>query len=269
MIRRLAVLAPWHHHHAPYVLDRLLAARPDLEVLLVTTPKFATGKRSTLDGVRATRSLSGIVYLGVMGAMSAGVLAASLAERLRGRPRGAWKYLGMRRLLAEHPRCRHLPVRSVNAPATLEALRDFAPEAMLALFFNQILSPETRAACPRGAWNLHPSLLPAFRGVSPVFWTLAEGAPIGGVTLHGITDEIDRGPILGARRIPIEDVESYFSLYRKCAEAGADLLLDALAQPDASPQPPDPAIPESRYGYPAAKDVRRFHRRGRRFFRLW
>ena len=268
MIRRAAFLLPWHHHHAPYVLDRVLAARPDLEALVVTSPKLATGRRSALSGLRATRSLSGVVYLGVMGAMSAGVAVAGAAERLRGRPRGIWKYLTMEQVLAEHPKARHCPAVSINAPETLEALRVFAPEVLVTVFFNQILSAGVLATAPRG-WNLHPSLLPSFRGVSPVFWALAEGVPEGGATLHRLTLELDGGEILRQSRIKIEDVESYFSLYRKCAERGAGLIVEALADPDAAPVAPDPAIRPSHFSYPTAVAVRRFHRRGRRFFRIW
>lgn len=268
MIRRAAFLLPWHHHHAPYVLDRVLQARPDLEALVVTTPKLATGRRSALSGLRATRSLSGVVYLGVMGAMSAGVAVAGAAERLRARPRGIWKYLSMGQVLAGHPKARHLPAVSVNAPETLERLRAFGPEVLVTVFFNQILSPEALAAAPRG-WNLHPSLLPSFRGVSPVFWALAEGVPESGATLHRLTPEVDGGGILRRSRIRIEDVESYFSLYRKCAERGAGLIVEALEDPDAPPLPSDPAIPHSHFSYPTAVAVRRFHRRGRRFFRIW
>ena len=269
MIRRVTFLAPWHHHHAPYVVDRVLAARPDLEILLVTTPKLATGKRSALSGLRATRSLSGLVYLGMMSLMSAGVCVAGLAERLRGRPRAVWKYLSMARMLQEHPSIRHLPVVSVNSPEALSAIRAFGPEILLVVFFNQILSREARGLAPRGAWNLHPSLLPAFRGVSPVFWALAEGATESGVTLHGVTEEIDQGPICARAAIPIEDVDSYFSLYRKCAEKGAELVVRALAELDPMPLPPDASIVPSHFSYPTAVSVRRFHRKGRRFFRLW
>ena len=268
MIRRAAFLTPWHHHHAPYVLDRVLAGLPGLEALLVTTPKLATGKRSSLTGLRATRSLSGPVYLGMMGMMSLGVAAAGVAERLRDRPRESWKYLGTRRVLEERPALRHLPVTDVNAPETLEAIRAFAPEVLVSVFFNQILSPEVLALAPRGVWNLHPSLLPSYRGVSPVFWTLAEGEPTAGVTLHGMTETIDQGPILGRARFPVEDVESYFSLYRKCAERGAGLIVSALEDP-ARTVTPDPAVASSHFSYPSAAAVRRFHRRGRKFFRVW
>ena len=268
MIRRVAFLAPWHHHHAPYALDKILSARTDLEVLLVTTPKFATSRRSALDGARATRSLSGPVYLGVMGLMSLGVAVASAAERLRRRSRRSWKYLSMVRLLEECPWVKHLPVQGVNEPEVLDAIRDFKPDLILLLFFNQIVSKELRALAPR-VWNLHPSLLPAFRGVSPVFWALEEGVETAGVTLHEVTDEVDRGPFRGQARIRVEDVESYFSLYRKCAEKGAELILGALSAPEGPAVEPDPSVASSHFSYPNAVAVRRFHRRGRRFFRLW
>ncbi|GEM_PF-524818 len=266
MIRRAAFLLPWHHHHAPYVLDRVLKSKPQLDALVVTTPKLATGKRTTLDGVRATRSISGPVYLGVMGLMSVGVAAAARAEKLRGRPRPGWKYLSMKQVLAEHPKARHLPVKGVNDPGTLDALRAFAPEAVVAVFFNQILGRELRALAP--AWNLHPSLLPSFRGVSPVFWMLEQGVETAGVTLHGITDEIDQGPFLGQDSFRVEDVDSYFSLYRKCAERGAGLIVKAMGDPAARVSP-DPAVPPSHFSHPSAAAVRRFHRRGRKFFRAW
>lgn len=77
-----------------------------------------------------------------------------------------------------------------------------------------------------GVVNLHPSLLPLYRGVHPLSWALIRGESQTGVTLHVIDEGIDTGPILMQSIVPIEDEDDIWSLTTKCADAASAMAKD-------------------------------------------
>ncbi|GIV01062.1 MAG: hypothetical protein KatS3mg014_2677 [Actinomycetota bacterium] len=109
----------------------------------------------------------------------------------------------------------------------------------------------------RGGFNLHPSLLPAYRGHNPYFWVLRNGERETGVTLHRLADALDAGPVVCARRVPIHPRETLGSLYRKLSEEAARLgvwLLEALAE--GAPLPETPQDESAARAAPRAPRVR-------------
>lgn len=79
-----------------------------------------------------------------------------------------------------------------------------------------------------GGWNIHPSLLPEYRGHNPYFHVIKDGCLETGVTVHKLTDEIDGGDILIQKRISIEDKETVCSLWKKLNRLGAEAGIEAL-----------------------------------------
>ncbi|RMH56672.1 MAG: hypothetical protein D6679_09015 [Candidatus Hydrogenedentota bacterium] len=89
--------------------------------------------------------------------------------------------------------------------------------------------PESWYSVPLlGGWNVHPSLLPRYRGHNPYFWVLARGEQETGVTIHHLTEEFDAGPILLRKRIPIEKEETIGRLWNRLALLGGEAVLEAL-----------------------------------------
>ena len=80
--------------------------------------------------------------------------------------------------------------------------------------FRHYVPTHVLAAIPEGVVNLHPSLLPHGRGSHPATWAIWEETPFG-ATAHRMTEKLDAGPILGQRRIPIDPLDTSFSLYAK------------------------------------------------------
>jgi methionyl-tRNA formyltransferase len=97
---------------------------------------------------------------------------------------------------------------------------------MLFSFYYRHMIPESILRIPpKGAYNLHGSLLPAYRGRCPVNWVLVHGEERTGVTLHHMVEKADAGDIVGQRVVPIARDDTAFTLYGKlCVEAG--ILLD-------------------------------------------
>jgi methionyl-tRNA formyltransferase len=92
----------------------------------------------------------------------------------------------------------------------------------------------------RALWlNVHPSLLPRWRGAAPVERALMAGDEETGVTIHRTVEALDAGPVAAMRSFPIAPEDDAGAVYARSAEVAADLLHDVLAQsePQFEPQP--------------------------------
>lgn len=87
--------------------------------------------------------------------------------------------------------------------------------------------------------NVHPSLLPRWRGAAPVERAIMAGDPETGVTIHRTVKELDAGPVAGQAAFPIGPEDDAGAVYARAAQLAADLLDDVLAQPEPHfvPQP--------------------------------
>lgn len=81
---------------------------------------------------------------------------------------------------------------------------------------------------PLGEINLHPSLLPCYRGASPIRRAIMEGKTLTGVTIHTVSLNYDEGEILSQLEVPINDDDNYSSLSQKLADVGAKLLIETI-----------------------------------------
>jgi methionyl-tRNA formyltransferase len=92
----------------------------------------------------------------------------------------------------------------------------------------------------RARWlNVHPSLLPRWRGAAPVERALMAGDRETGVTIHLTTPELDAGPILAQRAFPIEPGDDAGAVFSRAAALAVDLLEAALDDGEPTPQPPE------------------------------
>jgi methionyl-tRNA formyltransferase len=89
--------------------------------------------------------------------------------------------------------------------------------------------------------NVHPSLLPRWRGAAPVERALMEGDPETGVTIHRTVKELDAGPIAAQRAFPIGEQDDAGAVYDKAARLAVELLDDVLPNPQFTPQDGDGA----------------------------
>jgi methionyl-tRNA formyltransferase len=117
---------------------------------------------------------------------------------------------------------------SLRAPEVVEGLRALKPEVMVAVAYGQILRPEVLEIASRGVVNVHPSLLPRWRGASPIAGAILAGDKETGVTIMLMDAGMDSGPILAQRRHPISPEDTTGTLTAVLADAGADLLAETL-----------------------------------------
>jgi methionyl-tRNA formyltransferase len=112
-------------------------------------------------------------------------------------------------------------VRSAGAP--IAALK---PEVIYSFSYRHLIPADVLAVAPLGAFNLHPSLLPAYRGRAPVNWVLVNGERETGVTLHHMVARADAGDIVGQRATAIDDSDTPLTLYRKLVPLGVELVTE-------------------------------------------
>lgn len=116
----------------------------------------------------------------------------------------------------------------VNAPESLAALAALAADLFAVVAFGAILSPATLALPRRGCMNLHGSLLPDYRGASPVQRALWDGRSGTGVTTLWMDDGIDTGDMVLQRWVAIEASDDAGTLAARLAEVGGPLLAESL-----------------------------------------
>jgi len=140
----------------------------------------------------------------------------------------------------------------VNRIATIK------PAIIYSFYYRHLLSDSILNLAPRGAFNLHGSLLPAYRGRAPVNWVLVNGESKTGVTLHHMVAQADAGDIVAQREIPIDDSDTALSLYRKMVPAGADLIrrMHPLIAAGSAPRSPQNLAQGSYFGRRRPEDGR-------------
>lgn len=132
------------------------------------------------------------------------------------------------KLLAQELGLEVLQPERLRAPEAVEALRRLAPDLIVVAAYGQILRPEVLSLPPFGCLNVHASLLPRWRGASPIQHAILAGDDETGVTIMKMDEGLDTGPILAQRAIPIAAEETAGSLAERLAQLGADLLLEIL-----------------------------------------
>jgi methionyl-tRNA formyltransferase len=119
--------------------------------------------------------------------------------------------------------------REINSDATCTFIAQLKPDVIVSAFFNQRIHEVITALAP-SALNIHPSLLPAFKGVDPVFYALLRDAPLG-VTVHRIAPDLDSGDIIAQRRLEHIPGASVLSETVVLYTEGASLLVESLGMP--------------------------------------
>jgi methionyl-tRNA formyltransferase len=190
----------------PYVDDRMVSA---MRIVYMGTPEFAV---PALERLACGEHRVEAVYAGL--------------DKPAGRGREVVPPPVKKRALELGLEVRQTAsLRSRGAVAALEALQ---PDVIIVASFGLILPPQVLAIPPYGCINLHPSLLPRYRGPTPIPTAILAGDDITGASIMLMDEGIDSGPVLAQRTVPIEPVDTTRSLTDKLAVISADLLMETL-----------------------------------------
>jgi len=135
------------------------------------------------------------------------------------------------KLLAEQHNIPVLQPNNINEQAASNKLQATSCDYLVVVAYGQILSKEILALPKIAPVNLHPSLLPRWRGASPIHHALLAGDRETGITIQQMAEALDAGPILAQERLPLNPTETYEHLRQLLAERGAALLLKTLKAP--------------------------------------
>lgn len=136
-----------------------------------------------------------------------------------------------------------LQPESVRDPAFAEAVAALAPDVIAVVAF-KILPPAVYEQARLGAFNLHASLLPRYRGAAPINRALMDGAAETGVTTFFLRPQVDTGDVILRRRLAVGPDETAGELHDRLARLGAEAVVETvrrIAQGTATTQPQDGA----------------------------
>ncbi len=147
--------------------------------------------------------------------------------------------------VARHARWHGIPVLAPEDPntrETLERVRAEDPDFIFSFYYRRMLKPPLLALARRGAFNMHGSLLPRYRGRAPVNWVLVHGEQETGATLHRMVEKPDAGAIVDQEAVPILPDDTAIEVFHKvtvAAEVALWRCLPGLVAGTATEQPQD------------------------------
>ncbi len=115
-----------------------------------------------------------------------------------------------------------------NSPDFVETVKNLNPDMLCLAAYGHILSPELLEIPDIASINLHPSLLPKYRGAAPIQWAIINGDKYTGITTLLIDPRIDHGDILLQEKIEIEGSETFGELEERFSKIGASLMFETI-----------------------------------------
>ncbi len=180
-----------------------------MKIVFMGTPDFAVGAMEAL--LEAGHAIT---------------LAVTQPDKARGRS-GQLQAPPVKECALKH----HIPVfqpRRIKTPEAMAELRKYEADVYIVAAFGQILSQEILDMPRYGCLNIHASLLPGYRGASPIQHVIIGGERETGVTIMQMDAGVDTGDMLYKKKIPIEDTDTYQSLHDKLAVLGGEAIKEAL-----------------------------------------
>lgn len=117
---------------------------------------------------------------------------------------------------------------SINSPEWIERIRGLRPDLIFSFYYRRLIAPEVLAMASLGAYNMHGSLLPKYRGRAPVNWAVLNGETETGATLHVMVKRPDAGDIVDQERASIGPEETAREVFAKVTAAAGAVLARQL-----------------------------------------
>lgn len=180
-----------------------------MRVIFMGTPDFAVGTLEEL--IKAGHEV---------------VLAVSQPDKAVGRSK-ALKYTPVKACAVAHGIEVYQPNR-IREPEAVEYLRKYHPDIIIVEAFGQIIPKEILDIPPYGCINVHASLLPKYRGASPIQWAVIHGDKVTGVTTMRMDEGLDTGDMILKEEVAVREDETAGSLFERLSEVGAKLCVKTV-----------------------------------------
>ena len=132
------------------------------------------------------------------------------------------------KLAAEKYQLPTLQPEKVRKQTVIQHLTDLAPDVIVVVAYGQILTKKILELPPSGCLNIHPSLLPKYRGAAPIQWALINGESETGVTIMLLDEGEDTGDIISQKAVGILADETSITLHNRLANLAPGLLIKAI-----------------------------------------
>lgn len=116
----------------------------------------------------------------------------------------------------------------VNSPLIIEKIKSCEPDLLVVIAFGQKISKGVADIAPKGAINVHASLLPKYRGAAPINWAIINGDTETGISIITVAERMDAGDILAQCRTEIDGEESAGELHDRLAKLASPLLVTTI-----------------------------------------
>lgn len=133
---------------------------------------------------------------------------------------------------------------TLREPAVFQRIRELSPEVIVVAAYGKILPRALLDVPPRGAINVHGSLLPKYRGAAPIQHAILNGDPVTGITIMQMNERMDAGDILLQAAVEIHADDTGGSLQERLAAVGAAAIVEALEKLEHGELRPQPQRPE-------------------------
>lgn len=116
---------------------------------------------------------------------------------------------------------------SQAVPDIVAQCKEYSIDVILMSCYGRRLPDEIIQLADKGAYNMHPSLLPRFRGAEPIFWQMKSASDVG-VSWHRVVHDFDAGDIVAQKKVLLDEAASYSEISLQLAETGTELMLELL-----------------------------------------
>lgn len=180
-----------------------------MKIVFMGTPDYAVGALEAL--IRAGHEITAVV---------------TQPDKAKGRS-GSLQYPPVKECALAHDIPVFQPER-IKRPEAVETLRGYEADVFVVAAFGQILSQEILDMPRLGCLNIHASLLPRYRGASPIQHVIINGEKETGITIMQMDIGVDTGDILYQKTLPIDRQDTCQSLYAKLTSLGGQAIVEAL-----------------------------------------
>ncbi len=210
----------WKKPEFRMVPDLRIPFSPDPLSAPISTPP-AGGPRVGFAGFPSDYSLALLLSL-----LRSGVSLTGIATSLGANPAIAGENALSQ--IADHLGVPLLRLARVNDYDSLVALERLKSEMFVVASFDQILGQRALSIPPKGWVNIHPSLLPLYRGPEPIYWAIVQGELESGVSFQRVARGIDAGPLLAQVKVEVKDDDTTGTLTRRVTEVGTRETPDVM-----------------------------------------
>jgi methionyl-tRNA formyltransferase len=131
------------------------------------------------------------------------------------------------KLVAEKLGLKVLQPKTLKDDVFFEEFKSLSPDICVVAAYGKII-PERYLSVPKYFLNIHPSLLPKYRGPTPVQTAILNGETSTGISIMQVDKDVDHGPVFSQKEFAIEPDETYSLLHDRLAEEGSEMLIDVI-----------------------------------------